>query len=80
MPATAVVKVGQHRQANAGNRIDAAPPINLPTVDGSGSVNLTPDGRLVFVVNAGDNTVSSFRVTASGPTLADRVTSGGFSR
>ena len=115
MPATAVAKVGPHREANAGNRtdafytetntranavlvfkrnpdgtlaqpvrvqtggrgIDATPPINLPTVDGSGSVNLTPDGRLVFVVNAGDNTVSSFRVTASGLTLADRVTSGG---
>lgn len=90
MPATAVAKVGPHREANAGNRtdafytetntranavlvfkrnpdgtlgqpvrvqtggkgIDATPPINLPTVDGSGSVNLTPDGRLVFVVNA----------------------------
>jgi hypothetical protein len=89
MPATAVAKVGPHREANAANRTDAfytetntranavlvfkrnpdgtfgqpvrvqtggrgidATPINLPTVDGSGSVNLTPDGRLVFVVNA----------------------------
>jgi 6-phosphogluconolactonase (cycloisomerase 2 family) len=40
-------------------------------------VNLTPDGRLLFVVNAGDNTVSSFRVTASGLKLAERVSSGG---
>ena len=29
------------------------------------------------MVNAGDNTVSSFRVTASGLKLADRVSSGG---
>lgn len=90
MPATAVAKVGPHREANVGNRtdafytetntranavlvfkrnpdgtlgqpvrvqtggrgIDATPAINLPTVDGSVSVNLTPDGRPVFVVNA----------------------------
>jgi 6-phosphogluconolactonase (cycloisomerase 2 family) len=65
------------RVQTGGRGIDATPPINLHTVDGSGSVNLTQDGRLVFVVNAGDNTVSSFRVTASGLKLVDRVTSGG---
>ena len=65
------------RVQTGGRGIDATPPFGFPTVDGSGSVNLTPDGRLVFVVNAGDNTVSSFRVTASGLKLADRVTSGG---
>ena len=54
---------------------EASPPRRrsaLRRVNGSGSVNLTPDGRLLFVVNAGDNTVSSFRVTASGLKLADR--------
>lgn len=65
------------RVQTGGRGIAATPPFGFPTVDGSGSVNLTADGRLLFVVNAGDNTVSSFRVTASGLTLADRVTSGG---
>lgn len=65
-------------QVRTGGRgIAATPPFGFPTVDGSGSVNLTADGRLLFVVNAGDNTVSSFRLTASGPKLADRVSSGG---
>jgi 6-phosphogluconolactonase len=65
------------RVQTGGRGIAATPPFGLPAVNGSGSVNLTPDGRLLFVVNAGDNTVSSFRVTASGLKLADRVTSGG---
>jgi 6-phosphogluconolactonase len=65
------------RVRTGGRGIAATPPFGFPTVDGSGSVNLTADGRLLFVVNAGDNTVSSFRVTASGPKLADRVSSGG---
>jgi 6-phosphogluconolactonase len=65
------------RVQTGGRGIAATPPFGLPTVNGAGSVNLTPDGRLLFVVNAGDNTVSSFRVTASGLRLADRVTSGG---
>ena len=65
------------RVQTGGRGIAATPPFGLSTVDGSGSVNLTPDGRLLFVVNAGDNTVSSFRVTASGLKLADRVISGG---
>jgi 6-phosphogluconolactonase len=65
-------------QVQTGGRgIAATPPFGLLTVNGSGSVNLTSDGRLLFVVNAGDNTVSSIRVTASGLKLADRVTSGG---
>jgi hypothetical protein len=65
------------RVQTGGRGIAATPPFGFPTVDGSGSVNLTADGRLLFVVNAGDNTVSSFRVTASGLKLADRVSSGG---
>ena len=55
----------------------AQPPFSFPIVDTSGSINLTQDGRLLFVVNDGDNTISSFRVTQSGLELADRVSSGG---
>jgi 6-phosphogluconolactonase len=55
----------------------ATPPFGFPIADGAGSVNLTPDGRLLFVVNAGDNTVSSFRVTHGHLKLVDRQTSGG---
>src|SRR4051812_34130782 len=36
------------------------PPLGLPIVDSQGSVNIEPDGDLVFVVNSGDNTISSF--------------------
>ena len=60
-----------------GKGLASVPPVGFPTVDSSGSVSLTPDGRLLFVVNAGDNTISSFRVTRSGLKLADRVASGG---
>jgi 6-phosphogluconolactonase (cycloisomerase 2 family) len=55
----------------------STPPFGFPIVDSSGSVNLTPGGNLLFVVNAGDNTISSFRVTEQGLKLADRVSSGG---
>lgn len=60
-----------------GKGLAAVPPLGFSTVDSAGAVNLTPDGRLLFVVNAGDNTISSFRVTESGLELADRVASGG---
>jgi len=53
------------------------PPFGFPIVDSSGSTNLTPDGRLLFVVNAGDNSISSFRITSSGPKLVSHVSSGG---
>jgi 6-phosphogluconolactonase len=60
-----------------GKGLAAVPPLGFSTLDSAGSVNLTADGRLLFVVNAGDNTISSFRVTESGLKLADRVASGG---
>jgi 6-phosphogluconolactonase len=53
------------------------PTFGLPVVDSQGAVDLTPDGKLLFVVNAGDNTVSSFRVTASGLKLVNHVSSHG---
>jgi 6-phosphogluconolactonase len=49
-----------------GKGIASEPPFGFPIVDTSGSINLRPDGKLLFVVNAGSNTVTSFRVTSSG--------------
>lgn len=63
--------------STGGIGISSTPPFGFPIVDSSGSVNLTTGGNLLFVVNAGDNTVSSFRVTEDGPRLADRESSGG---
>lgn len=60
-------------------------PLGLPPLDGAGPVQLTRDGDnrdCLFAVNAGSNTVSSFRVNPSGlqlasvaPTNGDRPTS-----
>lgn len=55
----------------------AEPPFGFPIVDSSGSTNLTADGKLLFVVNAGDNSISSFKTTSAGPVLVDHVSSGG---
>jgi 6-phosphogluconolactonase (cycloisomerase 2 family) len=49
-----------------GKGIASEPPFGFPIVDSSGSINLTADGKLLFVVNAGSNSVTSFRVTSSG--------------
>ncbi len=42
-----------------------------------GAVTLSEDNRLLFVVNAGSNDVSVFRVRPDGLTLVDRQSSGG---
>jgi 6-phosphogluconolactonase len=47
------------------------PPFGIPFLDSAGSVVLSNNGKLLFVVNAGDNTVSSLRVTAHGLQPAD---------
>jgi 6-phosphogluconolactonase (cycloisomerase 2 family) len=60
-----------------GTGIAAQPPFTFPIVDSSGSMALANDGRLLFVVNDGDNTITSFRTTGSGLRRADRVSSGG---
>jgi 6-phosphogluconolactonase len=52
--------------ATGGKGSTSEPPFNFPIVDSSGSIDLTPDGKLLFVVNAGSNTVTSFQVTANG--------------
>ena len=60
-----------------GKGIASQPPFGFPIVDSSGSTNITPDGKLLFVVNAGDNSISSFKTTSAGPQLVDHVSSGG---
>ena len=52
----------------------------FPVLDSMGSVNLSDDGDgkpCLFVVNAGSNSVSSFRVGPDGLELADQKPSGG---
>jgi 6-phosphogluconolactonase (cycloisomerase 2 family) len=52
--------------STGGKGIASQPPFGFPIVDSSGSINLTANGKLLFVVNAGSNNVTSFRVTSSG--------------
>ena len=52
-------------------------PFGQGFLDSNGAVELTKNGRLLFVVNAGDGTISSFRVGHKGKvTLVDRKPSG----
>ena len=48
-----------------------------PNLDTQGEVETGANGRLLFVVNAGSNSVTSFRVTSAGLVRADVVKSGG---
>jgi 6-phosphogluconolactonase len=49
-----------------GKGIASEPPFGFPIVDSSGAINVTSNGKLLFVVNAGSNSVTSFRITSSG--------------
>src|SRR2546422_3220911 len=54
------------------------PPFPQDHLDADNEIELTADGSLLFAVNAGDDTISSFRVDTQGRlTLADREPSGG---
>lgn len=56
----------------------AGEPAGPPILDSQGSVELTDDERLIFVVNAGSDTVSSFRVRRFGlPRLVDQEATNG---
>jgi 6-phosphogluconolactonase len=66
----ALVTAGRYATGGSGNPA-ANPPLGIPFLDSAGSVTLSGSGKLLFVVNAGDNTVSSFRVGPSGLQLAD---------
>jgi hypothetical protein len=48
-----------------------------PFLDTQGEVTLTSNGKLLFVVNAGSNSISSFRVTSGGLQLVSVKPSGG---
>jgi 6-phosphogluconolactonase len=53
------------------------PPGGCPMLDTQGAVQVTDNGKLLFAVNAGSDTISSFRVTNDGLQLVDVVPSGG---
>ena len=53
------------------------PPGGCPMLDTQGSVQVTDDGKLLFAVNAGSDTISAFRVTKSGLELVDQEPSRG---
>ncbi|MBO8141237.1 MAG: beta-propeller fold lactonase family protein [Firmicutes bacterium] len=56
----------------------ATPEDGVDPLASQGSLTLSRDGRFLFAVNAGSNTVSSFRIALDGrPTLVDVVPSGG---
>jgi 6-phosphogluconolactonase len=63
--------------STGGKGIASEPPFGFPIVDSSGSLNVTSNGKLLFVVNAGSNTVTSFRITSSGLKRASVVSSHG---
>jgi len=60
-----------------GKGTSAQQPFGLPIVDSADGLILSPDHKLLFVVNDGSNTVTSFRVTSGGITRADTAKSGG---
>ena len=66
----ALATAGRYATGGSGNPA-SNPPLGIPFLDSAGSVTLGDGGRLVFAVNAGDNTVSSFRVGPGGLQLAD---------
>jgi 6-phosphogluconolactonase len=68
----------RNRVATGGVGAAMTPPFGFPIVDSQGSVELTKDGRHLFAVNAGDDTISSFKVRKNGGLrLVDRESSRG---
>jgi 6-phosphogluconolactonase len=66
------------RVDTGGAGVNGNPPFGQGFLDSNGAVELTKNGRLLFVVNAGDDTISSFRVKRNGRLrLADTAPSGG---
>jgi 6-phosphogluconolactonase len=68
-------RVGKFATGGTGSPMN--PPSGFPALDSSGPVNLDPSGNCLFVVNAGANTVSSFRLTNRGLRLVNHPSSGG---
>jgi 6-phosphogluconolactonase (cycloisomerase 2 family) len=72
----------QDIETGGDGRPEGNPPsfTNFPVLDSMGPVNLSDDGdnkSCLFVVNAGSDSVSSFRVGPHGLRLADQESSGG---
>jgi len=66
------------RVSTGGLGAGSTPPFGFPIVDSQGSVELTKDGNVLFAVNAGDDTISSFKVgKRGGLKLVDHKSSGG---
>jgi hypothetical protein len=66
--------------ATGGSGEDTASPFaphGFPLIDSANSVVLSDDGRLLFAVNAGSDTISSFTVGPHGLELADQISSHG---
>jgi 6-phosphogluconolactonase len=63
--------------STGGTGLQAQPPFAFPNVDSQGALDITKNGRLLFAVNAGSNTISSFKVGSTGPQLVDQISSGG---
>jgi hypothetical protein len=60
-----------------GNGSAVSPPLGFPLTDSQGAVSLTPNGRLLFAVNTGSNSVSSFRVHGDRLKLVDQQPTNG---
>jgi 6-phosphogluconolactonase len=73
----AIPKTPSQVVASGGGGLAAQPPFAFPMVDSQGALDLTQDGGVLFAVNAGSNSISSFKVTSSGPHLVDTISSGG---
>jgi 6-phosphogluconolactonase len=69
--------VTQRETVSTGGTGAPNPPFGFPIVDTQGSINVAENGHLVFVVNSGDNSISSFRSGHHGLTLVSHVSSGG---
>jgi 6-phosphogluconolactonase len=63
--------------STGGDGLQSQPPFGFPMVDSQGALDITSDGRLVFAVNAGSNSISAFKVTSTGAHLVDTIGSGG---
>ena len=71
-----LTKAGQFATGGNGRPADN-PPSGFPALDSSGAVGLGTGNTCLFAVNAGSNTVSSFRVTSKGLKLVNHLSSGG---
>jgi 6-phosphogluconolactonase (cycloisomerase 2 family) len=65
------------RTGGKGSTQDVGCGPGCPILDSQGAVDVTPNGKLVFAVNAGSDTITSFRETSRGLKRVDTAPSGG---